>query len=146
MVHVSNRELMPVALATNRPPAHVLVIEDDQDMRILLGMFLELHGYQVAEASDGDEGLRTLRAVRLRTPGAPCIVILDLMMPKVRTDGRQFRTAQRADAVIADVPIVVVSGVGDVQRLTTGLDAVAVLRKPVDFDRLLQIVEEQCVR
>jgi hypothetical protein len=33
-----------------------------------------------------------------------------------------------------------------VQRLTTGLDAVAVLRKPVDFDRLLQIVEEQCVR
>jgi DNA-binding response OmpR family regulator len=122
----------------------VLVIEDDQDMRILLGMFLELHGYQVAEASDGDEGLRTLRAVRLRTPGAPCIVILDLMMP--RMDGRQFRTAQRADAVIADVPIVVVSGVGDVQRLTTGLDAVAVLRKPVDFDRLLQIVEEQCVR
>jgi FixJ family two-component response regulator len=68
------------------------------------------------------------------------------MMPKVRTDGRQFRTAQRADAVIADVPIVVVSGVGDVQRLTTRLDAVAVLRKPVDFDRLLQIVEEQCVR
>jgi len=91
---VSNRELMPVTFATKSSPRHVLVIEDDQDMRIVLGMFLGLHGYEVAEASDGDEGLRTLRAVRLRTPGAPCIVILDLMMP--RMDGRQFRTAQRA--------------------------------------------------
>jgi DNA-binding response OmpR family regulator len=45
---------MPVAWATNRPPAHVLVTEDDQDMRILLGMFLGLHAYQVAEASDGE--------------------------------------------------------------------------------------------
>jgi CheY-like chemotaxis protein len=58
-------------------------------------------------------------------------------------DGYQFRAEQRRDPALAGIPVVVLSAEGDGAR-TGELGAVEVLRKPVDFDRLLAILARYC--
>jgi CheY-like chemotaxis protein len=62
---------------------------------------LEFEGYEVIEASDGEEGLRRLREER------PDVVLLDVMMP--RMDGWQVLEAAKADESLRDIPIVMLT-------------------------------------
>lgn len=112
----------------------VLIVEDDDDTRRLLGEWLEQEGYRVVEARDGREGLAALVGHR------PGIVLLDLRMP--RMDGLQFRRAQRClhDDSLAQVPIVVVSGVDDADAQAEAIGATGVLRKPIDRETLVLAV------
>ncbi|TMB49180.1 MAG: response regulator transcription factor, partial [Deltaproteobacteria bacterium] len=69
----------PVAAHHHR----ILVVEDDLELRDALGQLLEAEGYVVEYALDGGEALD-----RLEVPQPPCLILLDLMMPRV--DGWQF--------------------------------------------------------
>ncbi len=57
---------------------HVLIVDDDDDIRYTLRMLLEDEGYRVDEAIDGAEGYN-----RLKEDEAPCVVVLDILMPKM---------------------------------------------------------------
>jgi DNA-binding response OmpR family regulator len=90
----------------------VLLVEDDPRVRRALHLALQDEGYDVAEAGNGEEGLRRLAG------GDPDVVLLDLMLPD--TDGfavcRQIRRS-------SDVPVIVVSARTDSHDVVAGLEA-----------------------
>ena len=115
--------------------ATVLIVEDDNDTREMLGRFLELEGYKVETAENGKRALE-----RLGSGVGACVILLDLMMPVM--DGWQFRQEQIRDASLADIPVIVVSAAGR-ERLEK-IHADAYLSKPVDLDELLGCVTQFC--
>jgi len=127
-----------VARVTQLSPcaAPILVIDDDDGMRVPLCRVLEFDGHRTVQAVDGREGLRLLR------DGLdPCLIIMDLMMPGV--DGFAFRAAQVADPRLADIPTIVLTA----SALTVGtnaLHATTVVTKPVTVDRVLALVDAYC--
>jgi two-component system, chemotaxis family, chemotaxis protein CheY len=121
---------------------NVLIVEDDRDMREMLSMLLASEGFHAVTAEDGLEGLHLLRAVRHRSPEVPCLVLLDLKMP--RLGGHEFRRAQLGDPSVATVPVAVLSGAVDAEIRARALGAVATVTKPVDVDTLMNVVRRYC--
>lgn len=114
----------------------VLIIDDDAAIRASLGRLLRMEGYDTAEAADGREGLDAARDAK------PCVILLDLMMP--RMNGWEFRDEQRLDASVRHIPVVVISAHGTARQLESSVTAEAYFEKPLDFDRLLQTIEQLC--
>lgn len=79
----------------------VLIIDDDSQYRQLMGEMLQLHGWRVLEAGEGEAGLEDVRAHR------PEVVLCDLLMP--RCNGFQVCRAIRADPTLRNVKIIVTS-------------------------------------
>jgi DNA-binding response OmpR family regulator len=121
---------------------NVLIVEDDPDTREMLTALLATEGFHAVSAEDGLEGLHLLRTVRHRAPDVPCLVLLDLKMP--RLGGNEFRRAQLGDPIVATVPIAVMSGAVDAEERAATLGAVATLTKPIDFDVLIAVVRRYC--
>jgi DNA-binding response OmpR family regulator len=109
----------------------ILVIEDESSIAEMLVALLEMEGYRVATARDGQEGLNYLATTR------PDLVLCDLMMPLV--DGRAVAHAMRANASLRDIPLVLMSaGVERVDGMN-GLIS-AFLRKPFMIQQLLDLI------
>jgi len=121
---------------------NVLIVEDDPDTREMVRQLLATHGFYALAAADGLEALHLLRAVRHRAPHAPCLVLLDLAMP--RLGGKEFRRSQLGDPTVASVPIAVMSGASDLQQRAEAMGAVATLAKPLDIDVLIEVVKRYC--
>lgn len=113
--------------------ADVLIVEDDHDIRADVAEILREEGHDVQEAANGAEAL-----VRLRSRPPPDLVLLDLMMPVM--DGFAFRAEQEKDESLRRIPIVVVSGDGNVRQKAAALRAAAVLEKPFRVEALLDVV------
>jgi CheY-like chemotaxis protein len=105
--------------------ASVLVIDDDEGIRLALAEVLETFGYHVAVAADGEEGVELLRLGL-----EPNVIVLDLMMP--RMDGWAFLAHLRSDPKFQDVPVVVASAVA--HDRPEGADVW--LQKPFDVGQL----------
>lgn len=119
-------------------PAHhcpVLIVEDDADLREMMAQLLTLEGYRATTVANGRDALDYLHR-----GDRPEIILLDLMMPVM--DGWEFRRRQGEDPALATVPVVVLSAL-DPSR-AADLDGAAFLKKPLDFDRLLQLVRQYC--
>ena len=116
--------------------AHVLVVEDEADLRTSLVELLSIWGYRVSSARDGVEALERLRAGQ-----EPVLMLLDLQMPVMNGD-------QLLDEVSRHPPerplrIIVLSANLDVER-REGLDHVAAaLNKPVVPERLHATVDAE---
>ena len=115
--------------------AAVLLVEDNDDVREMMALALELAGHDVVLAANGREAL-----ARLRERPRPCVILLDLMMPVM--NGWEFRLALRSEPALRDVPVVVVSAVNE--ELARQAGATAYLPKPIDIDRMLELVAEHC--
>jgi len=124
------------------PTGNVLIVEDDADTRGMLAALLATEGFHTVAAEDGLEALHLLRTVRHRAPEVPCLVLLDLKMP--RLSGTEFRRAQLGDPTVASVPVAVMSGAIDAEQRAKALGAVATVTKPIDFDLLLDVVRRYC--
>jgi CheY-like chemotaxis protein len=111
----------------------LLIVEDDDGARSALGDIFGLEGYDVAYSCNGREALSHLRSSPL-----PNVIILDLQMPVM--DGWQFRLEQKKDQSIANVPVIVVTAF----HRSADIDAVAVMHKPIDVERLLDTVRIYC--
>ena len=121
---------------------NVLIVEDDASTREMLVRLLATQGFHPVAAEDGLEALHLLRTVRRRAPDVPCLVLLDLTMP--RLGGHEFRRAQLGDPTVASIPIAVMSGAIDAEERAQALGAVATVMKPIDFDLLLGVVRRYC--
>lgn len=119
------------------PSGLILLVEDNEDISTALERFLGLHGFDVATAFDGQQALD-----RLRAGLAPCLILLDVMMP--RKDGKAFRAEQLADPALASIPVIVFSGAYDVGSIAARLGVVDYLTKPLDVQRLLDKVRRYC--
>jgi CheY-like chemotaxis protein len=113
----------------------VLVVEDEEDLREMMREALELNGYSVATAREGQEALEAIAEIE-----ELCVVLLDLLMPGM--NGWDFFMKMRERPEFASVPVVVHSSAAD--RAPDGVTRV--LKKPVELDRLLSIVGEYCAR
>ena len=116
----------------------VMIVEDDPDTREMLERFLELEGFEVRTAANGQLALEALHA-----DSASSVILLDLMMPVM--NGWQFRAAQASDPKIAGIPVVVVTAAGTRDDIPA-IQADAWLSKPVDLDRLLATIGAICGR
>jgi len=110
----------------------VLVVDDDPDLVRLMSRFLALEGFTPVCASNGHEALAYLQA-----GGAAQVILLDLRMPIM--DGWAFRRAQRADPTIASIPVVVLSGVVELEGLRD-LEVAATFSKPVSLPEMVTAV------
>jgi hypothetical protein len=106
----------------------VLVIDDDADMRDLLGRFLTKEGYRVLPADNGEQGLALAKTQH------PDVITLDLMMSGM--NGWSVLSTLTADPALAGIPVIIVSMLDD-HRTGYALGASDYLTKPVDRDRLL---------
>ena len=91
----------------------VLFVEDDPTVAQMYRLKLELDGYQVIMAKDGEEGLRLAREVD------PDIVFLDIRLPKV--DGFSVLEGLRATDRTRNVPVVILSNYGEQELVDRGL-------------------------
>lgn len=116
----------------------ILIVEDEPDLRETLQELLELAGYKVATAANGREAL-----ARLDEIGPVCLILLDLMMPVM--SGWEFLDALKSSAsqVLASIPVVVVSATADVADVKR-LGGCRVMKKPVDLELLMAVVQEYC--
>ena len=109
--------------------SNILIIDDERAIRKTLGEILTYEGFKVQEASDGEEGWK------LFSEKAYDVVLCDIKMPKM--DGLEF--LQKAGEFNPDVPVIMISGHGNVE---TAVDAVKkgaydYISKPPDLNRLL---------
>jgi CheY-like chemotaxis protein len=128
---------LPEPDRTSSRPGHcpVLIVEDDADLREMMAQLLAIEGYRAQTVPNGLAALDYLRKGDF-----PEVILLDLMMPVM--DGWEFRRRQREDPQLARVPVVVLSALD--QSRAADLDGAAFLKKPLDFDRLLQLVRQYC--
>jgi len=91
-------------------PARMLVIDDDENVRLLFSRALKLEGYDVGTAATAEEALSLLREAR------PSAIFLDLGMPYVNRAGFLFRL--REDPAIRNIPVAVITGMTNLDRAT----------------------------
>lgn len=115
----------------------ILVVEDESEIREEVAEILEDEGYQVQTAAHGAEALE-----RLRGSARPRLILLDLMMPVM--DGPEFRAAQLADPLLAEIPVVIATGAGNVHQRANDLKAAGYLAKPFGTRELLKMVSRFC--
>jgi CheY-like chemotaxis protein len=113
----------------------VLVLEDEEEARLLLVQVLEHEGFKALGFSNGAEALAYLSNAQ-----EPCLIVLDLLMPVM--DGPRFRAAMLREPRFAKIPVVVVTAL-DASR-AAGMGALRVFRKPVDVNSLLDVVRQNC--
>ena len=112
-----------------------LLVADEEDLRDMMRDALELNGYSVVTASNGQEALNKLTGIN-----ELCLVILDLLMPVM--NGWDCFNKIRERSEFASVPVVVHTSAA--ARAPAG--ATRVLQKPLKFDRLLSVVKEYCAQ
>lgn len=138
---------MPSQLPPRRDPkmktstttaAPVLVVEDNDDVRDAMLALIMSAGFRACGAENGQQALEVLRGGE-----KPSLIVLDLMMPVM--NGIEFRHRQLADPALADIPVVVVTAYG---RAADKRDfgGAEVLGKPVEIERLLDVVRQRCAQ
>lgn len=117
----------------------VLVVDDQQDIRLMCRVNLALEGYDVLEATDGAAALEMIRRYR------PDLVLLDVMMPGV--DGWQVLEAVTSDAELASIPIVLLTARVQREDELRGWNAGVAdyLAKPFNPSTLTQVVHRVLV-
>jgi len=109
--------------------ASILIIDDEKAIRNTLSEILSYEGYKIEEAADGEEGLKKF------TSAAFDVVLCDIKMPKM--DGLEF--LEKAKLINPDVPIIVISGHGNIETAVEAVKkgAFDYISKPPDLNRML---------
>ena len=112
-----------------------LVVEDFEDSRFMMRRLLEMAGYNVLEASDGEQ------AVKIAVESRPALILMDLSLPKL--DGLSATRQIRQKKGLKAVPIVAVSAHDSPESRTEALAAGCdeYITKPIDFDHLTQLLQ-----
>ena len=118
---------------------YILVVDDDPDLVETVGMMLESRGFEIGRAYDGVEGEESIKERR------PDLIILDIMMP--RKDGYVLCSELKANPDTSDIPVVLLTAVGEAVPTTTythadgmSTEADDYISKPVDTETLFGVV------
>lgn len=111
--------------------AKILAVDDEPDVLLIVKTGLEMEGYNVVTASDGEQALASAREEK------PDLILLDVMMPKL--DGFEVLAKLKEDEATATIPVIMLTGLSDrtkIQKaLNSGIQCYVV--KPFDFDDLM---------
>ncbi len=97
---------------------NILIIEDDKFLRELIVQKLIKEGYDTAEAIDGEEGIKKVKTVK------PDLVLLDLILPGI--DGFEVLTRMKEDTSLTQIPVIILSNLGQKDDVERGLKLGAV--------------------
>ena len=113
-----------------RPP-RILIIDDEADLVSVLRFGLEVEGFEVISAGDGEEGLRLAREQQ------PTLMLLDLMLPKL--DGYKVCRSLKFDERYKNIPIFILSARSGEQdrKLAMEMGADAFVTKPYEMKELV---------
>jgi CheY-like chemotaxis protein len=121
----------------------ILVVDDEQHMRIFVTTLLETSGFKPLSAEDGKQGLEMARQKK------PALIILDIMMP--RESGFEMYRQLKLDPELKDIPVIVVSGLAkktfyhskkvvDMYQGQSIPEPAAYIEKPPEADELLEAI------
>ena len=115
-------------------PLTVLLVEDTEDNRFMMRRLLEMSGYHVVEATNGEE------AVKLAAAESPGLILMDLSLPVI--DGLAATRLIRKLPNAANTPIIAVSAHDTSDFLAEALQAGcnSYITKPIDFNELEQLI------
>ena len=116
----------------------IMIIDDEQDVRLYLKTLFEKNGYETETAQDGDEGYPRTVAYK------PDLITLDILMPK--QSGIRLYTKLKEDEALKEVPVVVLTGLTQYQQFYQQdfpEDELpdAFVEKPIQQEELLKIVQ-----
>jgi class 3 adenylate cyclase len=116
-------------------PPRILIVDDNETNRDILQTRLEMHGYDLKQAVDGEQ------AIAAAKEHLPDLILLDVMMPKL--DGIEVCKRLRADATLPFMPIILCTAKADSKDVVAGLEAGAdeYLTKPIDQTALVARVK-----
>ena len=117
--------------------ANILVVEDNDDVREMMTVTLQLEGHHVRTAVNGRDALE-----QLRTGEKPSLILLDLMMPVM--NGWEFMHRRQEQDTIASIPVVVISADRQAREKAAAIGAADCLEKPIDLNRLIDTVQRYC--
>ncbi|MBW1852688.1 MAG: response regulator [Deltaproteobacteria bacterium] len=120
---------------------YILVVDDDPDLVETVALMLESKGCEVGRAYDGTEGEESIKGRR------PDLIVLDIMMP--RKDGYVLCAELKADEETRDIPIILLTAVGEAVPTTTythadgmSTEADDYIAKPIDTESLWKAVSD----
>ncbi|RMF89217.1 MAG: response regulator [Methanobacteriota archaeon] len=115
----------------------IWIVDDEADLRALVGMMLKKEGYEVLEVEDGK------RCLELLNEGSyPDLILLDVMMPGL--DGWEVCRRIKRDPALSPIPVCILSAKTAPEDVQTSLNRAGAnwhLNKPVDRKKLLDAVE-----
>lgn len=120
---------------------HVLVVDDEDEIRHMLRLLLEASGYMVSEACNGQE------CIAMANANPPDAIILDVMMPKMN-GGKVARTLKKNEATSL-IPIIMLTGLDEKKYMKAALWELGVdfyVVKPADPEDILDKVEQAVKR
>lgn len=115
-------------------PLRVLVVDDEPDVREILRLEFQDHGWMAHTAASGPEAIQMLGSMP-----RPHVILLDIRMPEM--SGFEVLRALKASASTAAAPVIILSCISSI---LTFEGAAAVVPKPFDFDRLMRVVSTVC--
>jgi len=117
-----------------KSPVTVLLVEDTEDNRFMMRRLLEMSGYSVVEATNGEE------AVKVAEAECPGIILMDLSLPVI--DGLAATRLIRKLPALEKVPIIAVSAhdTSDFLAEALGAGCNSYITKPIDFNELEQLI------
>jgi DNA-binding response OmpR family regulator len=112
----------------------IVLVDDEPNIRATISFILEMEGFRVETAVDGEEGLEKIRALK------PPVVLLDAMMP--RRDGFDVCRTVKGDPALASVKVIMLTAMGQAADQEKGRAAGAdfYITKPFDEEELLALL------
>ncbi len=99
-------------------PNTILVVEDDKFLRELISQKLAAENFNVEGAVDGEEGIKKIKELK------PAVVLLDLILPGI--DGFEVLLRVKNDPALAQIPVIILSNLGQREDIERGLKLGAV--------------------
>ena len=117
--------------------AKVLIVDDEIHIRRLTAQMLEFAGFEVMEAASGSQALKLIEETR------PDVVTCDIFMPGM--SGLEFLEAIKTDPATADIPVIMITAIGQEKHATraTELGAADYLTKPFGSTKLIETIKRQ---
>ncbi len=119
--------------SSKREKRLVLVIDDDPTVRDLMVRNLEKNGFDVFQATDGEQGIKMAKELK------PDVITLDILMPHI--DGWSVLSSLKADPTTSQIPVIMAS-ILDEKKKGFSLGAADYLSKPIERERLLNSIKK----
>jgi CheY-like chemotaxis protein len=126
--------IVRIALFMRGPAGKILIVEDNEDWRMLLGVFIQRLGYEVFEATTGLEAID--RAITVH----PDLILMDLSLPEM--SGQEATAYLKAQASTRDIPVVVQTAHTTIDDQVLESGATEILHKPIDFKTLQNVLRK----
>ena len=116
-------------------PPTILIVDDDEDLHTLYGLYLQSHDYKILRAYNGKQALEILEKE------TPDLIVLDMIMPVM--DGEEFYVKLRTEKKMTEIPVIIASVNEKISpKIFSAGKVYTTLKKPFTIETLVGKIEE----